>query len=251
MTRARAPYHLLIKPIGPICNLDCDYCFYLKKKHLIYPDETSFKMTDEVAENLVRQYIDSQPEGVKEISFGWQGGEPTLMGLDFYRRIVKMQNKYARSGMTVSNSLQTNGVLLDDDWCKFLHDEKFLVGLSVDGPEELHNRFRKDKSGEGSFARVMSGLEALKRNKVEFNTLTVVQSDNSNHPVIVYDFLRDAGSKFLQFIPIVEPTGNGTVSDRTVEPAPGIQHFLYFLPLPHGQGAFLPGVELALLSGVF
>lgn len=217
MKRARAPLNLLVKPIGAVCNLDCAYCFYLSKKDL-YPGETSFKMTDRVLKRLTKQYINEQPEGIPEVSFGWQGGEPTLMGLDFFRKAVAYQKKYARSGMKITNGLQTNGVLLDDEWCKFLHEENFLVGVSVDGPEEMHNKFRLDRRGEGSFARVMKGIEALRRNCVEFNTLTVVESDNGDHPPEVYDFLKEIGSTFFQFIPIVEALAGGEVGERTVAP---------------------------------
>jgi uncharacterized protein len=215
--RATAPFHLLIKPIGPICNLNCAYCFYLKKQALVYPDETSFKMTDDMLDNLTRQYMECQPEGTPEINFGWQGGEPTLMGMDFFRKAIALQKKYARPGLRVTNGLQTNGVLLDDEWAQFLHDENFLVGLSIDGPEHLHDEFRRDRAGKGTLSRVMQGLEALRRHEVEFNTLTVVQSSNSRHPVEVYDFLKEIGSTFFQFIPIVEQTEAG-IGERSVSP---------------------------------
>ncbi len=205
VTAARAPFHILIKPIGPLCNLDCSYCFYLEKKTL-YPDSRSFHMSAEVLEAFTRQYIESQPQDAPEVNFAWQGGEPTLLKLDFFRRAVRLQKRYARPGLRVSNSLQTNGTLLDDDWGKFLKDENFLVGLSLDGPEKMHDRYRRDKRGQGSFKKVMRGLEVLKRHEVEFNTLTVVQADNANHPGAVYDFLEASGSRFFQFIPIVEHT---------------------------------------------
>ncbi len=226
--KARAEFHVLAKPIGPICNLDCEYCFYLQKKAL-FPDSKNFRMTDSVLENFTRKYIEAQPMGTQKIDFAWQGGEPTLMGVDFFRKAIEYQRTYARPGMTITNSLQTNGTLLDDKWGKFLHDNGFLVGLSVDGPEEIHNRFRLDKKGRGSFQEVMHGLEILQKHSVEFNTLTVVQSHNSRYPREVYDFLKDCGSTFLQFIPIVEPDSDDTVTYRSVP--------------PESYGSFLNGVD--------
>ncbi len=217
---ARTPFHVLCKPIGPKCNLRCEYCFYLKKEEL-YPDKASlkdFRMSDDTLESFVKQYIAAQHPSAPEVNFAWQGGEPTLLGIDFFRKAVEYQQKYKRSGMRISNAFQTNGVLLDDEWGKFLHENDFLVGISVDGPKQIHDHFRKDWGGNGTFDRVMRGLEALQRNNVEYNTLTVVQSHNGNFPRDVYRFLREIGSTFFQFIPIVEPGENGGVSERTVAP---------------------------------
>jgi uncharacterized protein len=220
MTRAVAttPFHILAKPRGALCNLACHYCFYLEKENL-YPASASFRMDDVVLEEYTRQYIAGQPEGVPEVNFAWQGGEPTLMGVHFFRRAVECQAKHARPGMQVLNSIQTNGTLLDDEWGEFLSENRFLVGLSIDGPEELHDPFRKDRGGKGSFARVMRGLEVLKKHDVSFNVLTCVQSKNADYPRAVYSFLVDIGARFLQFIPIVEPEASGGVSDRMVRPA--------------------------------
>jgi uncharacterized protein len=216
---AHSPFHIITKPIGAVCNINCAYCFYLDKERLYnYPSRSSFRMADDVLERYVQQYIEAQPHGMTEVGFAWQGGEPTLMGLDFFRRVVELQKKHAREGQRVSNALQTNGMLLDDAWCTFLRDENFLVGISIDGPEELHDRYRRDLEGRGTFARVMRGLEAVKRNKVEFNALTVVQSDNGDHGARVYRFLKEVGANFMQFIPIVEHQGSGKISDRTVGP---------------------------------
>jgi len=216
--KARSEFHVLAKPIGPICNLDCEYCFYLTKKDL-FPETRNFRMTDEVLEKFTRQYIESQPAEARQVDFAWQGGEPTLMGIDFFQKALTYQQKYARPGMRITNSLQTNGTLLNDEWGEFLHDHEFLVGLSVDGPEEIHDKFRLDKKGGGSFTGVMRGLEVLQKHQVEFNTLTVVQSDNSRHPGEVYDFLKGIGSTFLQFIPIVEKEPAEEVSYRSVPSA--------------------------------
>lgn len=197
---ATRPFHVLTKPIGPICNLDCRYCFYLEKESL-YPSERKWKMDDTTLDEYVRQYIASQPG--REVSFAWQGGEPTLLGVNFFRRAVELQRKYA-DGKRITNALQTNGTLLDDEWCEFLAKHEFLIGLSIDGPRELHDHYRVDKKGEGSFDEVVRGLNLLKKHGVEFNTLTVVNRVNSRKPLEVYSFLREFGSGFMQFIPLVE-----------------------------------------------
>ena len=193
-------FHVLTKPIGPICNLDCKYCFYLEKQKL-YPEEHEWKMSDVVLEEYIRQYIESQP--VPEITFAWQGGEPTLLGMDFFRKAVQVQQKYA-GGKTIFNALQTNGILLDREWCEFLVANKFLVGISIDGPRALHDKYRVDKGQKPTFDAVMRGVELLKRYKVDFNTLTVVNNANSRQPLAVYRFLTQIGSEFIQFIPLVE-----------------------------------------------
>ncbi|RMD74897.1 MAG: anaerobic sulfatase maturase [Lentisphaerae bacterium] len=219
---AQSPFHILCKPVGPKCNLNCRYCFYLSKDAL-FPDKKSvreFTMPDDVLEEFVRQYIEAQHPSAPEVNFAWQGGEPTLLGIDFFARAVEYQKKYARSHQRITNAFQTNGTLLNDEWGKFLHDNRFLVGLSVDGPQELHDHFRKDWAGKGSFERVMRGLEVLKRHQVEFNTLTTVQRYNADHPQEVYRFLRRIGSTFMQFIPIVEPAPDGAegASEESVQP---------------------------------
>lgn len=194
-------FHVMAKPRGSICNLDCQYCFYLKKEKL-YP-HSGFRMSDELLETYTRQYIEAHH--VSEVTFAWQGGEPTLMGLDFYRRAVQLQAKYRKPGMTIHNSLQTNGTLLDDAWGQFLRENNFLVGVSIDGPRSLHDVYRQDKGGGPTFDRVMRGIEVLKKHNVDFNTLTCVNAANAGHGLEVYRFLRDeVGSHFQQFIPIVE-----------------------------------------------
>ena len=198
------------KPIGPICNLDCKYCFYLEKEKL-YPGERQWRMSDDVLEEYIRQYIESQPGS--EVYFAWQGGEPTLLGVDFFRGAVALQKKYA-GDKTISNALQTNGTLLDDEWCRFLAAEKFLIGLSIDGPRKLHDQYRVDKGQKPTFDRVMHGVELLKRHRVEFNTLTVVNRANSQQPLEVYRFLKRIGSRFLQFIPLVERAATGEMKTQ-------------------------------------
>jgi uncharacterized protein len=198
-------FHVMTKPIGPICNLDCQYCFYLEKEKL-YPDTKDFRMRDDVLAKYVRDYIERQD--VPEISFAWQGGEPTMMGLGFFRRVVELQKQYA-NGKNVTNAFQTNGVLLDADWCQFLHEHRFLIGLSIDGPRELHDHYRVDKGGKPTFDRVMHAWELLQQHKVEHNILTVVNRHNSRHPLDVYRFLRQHRAQFMQFIPLVERVGHG------------------------------------------
>jgi len=218
---AGRPFHILTKPVGPICNLDCKYCFYLEKEKL-YPGENQWRMSDAVLTEYIRQYIQSQP--VNEINFGWQGGEPTLLGVDFFRKAITLQQQFAR-GKTIFNAIQTNGTLLDDEWCEFLAKNKFLVGLSVDGPAELHDKYRVDKRQQPTFDKVMRGLELLKKHGVEFNTLTVVNRANSQSPLEVYRFLKSIGSEFLQFIPLVERTApaelKATGYDFAAPPLPG------------------------------
>lgn len=211
-------FHILTKPIGPICNLDCKYCFYLEKQKL-YPNERQWRMSDEVLEEYIRQYIHSQPGN--EVYFAWQGGEPTLLGVEFFRQAVALQKKFA-AGKVVSNALQTNGTLLDAEWCELLAKEKFLVGLSIDGPRELHDQYRVDKGEKPTFDAVMRGLESLKKHGVEFNTLTVVNRANSQKPLEVYRFLKNIGSEFLQFIPVVERAGNSKESGLTFSAPPDL-----------------------------
>lgn len=216
MTSETLPgYHVITKPIGPICNLDCSYCFYLKKEDL-YSGNRKWRMSPEVLESYVRQYIESQQ--VPEVSFTWQGGEPTLLGVDFFRQVVELQRRYA-GGKAISNAFQTNGVLLNEEWGEFLAENRFLVGLSIDGPEALHDRYRVDKGGKPSFAKVMKGLDVLLRHKVEFNTLTVVNRANSQQPEEVYEFLKSIGSRVHQYIPLVErDETTGEVAEWSVLP---------------------------------
>jgi len=194
------PFHIMTKPIGPICNLDCEYCFYLEKENL-FPGNHNFKMQDEVLETYIRRYIASQD--TPEITFAWQGGEPTLLGVSYFRRIVELQEKHG-GGKKIGNAIQTNGTLLDDEWCEFLSKHGFLVGLSIDGPAHLHDVYRVDKKKQPTFERVMRGLDLLKKHGTEFNTLTVVNARNSRHPLEVYRFLKEIGSGYMQFIPLVE-----------------------------------------------
>lgn len=183
-------------------------------------------MSDEVLENYIQQLIAAHRS--PQVTVAWQGGEPTLMGIDFYRRAIELQEKYRKPGMNFENTMQTNGTLLDDEWCQFFKENNFLIGISIDGPRELHDIYRVDKKGEGSFDRVMRGLRLLQKHGVEYNVLTTVNRINADHPLEVYRFLRDeAGVDWIQFIPVVERINEegytiyqkgDTVSDRSVQP---------------------------------
>jgi uncharacterized protein len=209
-------FHLMAKPGGSRCNLSCQYCFYLRKGEL-YPKST-FRMSDEVLEEYIQQTIGAHR--ITEVTFAWQGGEPTILGIDFFKKALDLQKKYCRPGMVIHNTIQTNGVLLNDEWCKFFKKNRFLVGISIDGPQELHDACRTDAAGKGSFDRVMQGLALLKKHKVEFNILCTVNAVNGDHPLEVYRFFRDeVQAKFIQFIPVVErDRKSGTPTPLSVGP---------------------------------
>ena len=193
------PFTLLIKPAGPDCNMACRYCFYACKSEMF--DGPAHRMSDGVLEHLVESYLEC---GFEQSGFAWQGGEPTLMGLDFYKRLVQLQKQYGKPGQIISNALQTNGILLDDAWCSFLAEYKFLTGISLDGPKEYHDHYRKDHAGNGTFDRVMAGIEACRRNNAEYNILVLLNRINVQHPDELFDFFIENGVHFLQFVPCVE-----------------------------------------------
>lgn len=205
MTEAAStsPFIALAKPAGARCNLNCTYCFYLEKETL-YPDRASPAMPEAMLEDFIRRYIEAQPGD--SVVFAWQGGEPTVLGVDYFRRVVDLQQQFA-DGKTIENAFQTNGTLLDDAWCAFFKENNFLVGLSIDGPEEQHNTYRLNKGGKGSFKQVMRGLEYLLKHGVDFNTLTVLHNKNADDPVGTYRFLKQIGSRYQQYIPIMERVG--------------------------------------------
>jgi uncharacterized protein len=192
--------HVVVKPIGPLCNLDCAYCFYLEKQGLYRADE-DFRMPDEILSTFIRSYVNAQPTPV--VDFVWQGGEPTLLGIDFFTRVVELQRPYT-GRKTITNSLQTNGTLLDDAWCRFLRQHHFMVGISLDGPREIHDRYRRDRRGKGTFDRVMRGLKLLQRHGVEYNIMASVARETAARPLDVYRFFKDEGVEYIQFAPIVE-----------------------------------------------
>lgn len=193
-------FQVMAKPSGASCNLRCTYCFYMEKENL-YGGPAMFRMPPEVLESFIRQYIEFQ--NTQEVQFAWQGGEPTLLGVDYFRSVVSLQKKYA-GGRKITNTIQTNGTLFTDDWCRFFKKHGFLVGLSIDGPRELHDRYRVQVNGRPTFDAVMKGLTLLKKHQVSFNTLTVVNDHNSLKPIDVYRFLKKNGDGHMQFIPAVE-----------------------------------------------
>jgi uncharacterized protein len=193
--------HILGKPTGAICNLGCSYCFFLDKEEMYEGDQ--FRMSDEMLDNYIRSLVETHK--IPQVTVAWQGGEPTLMGLDFYRKSLEFEDRYRKPGMTYLNTLQTNGTLLNDEWCEFFAENDFLVGISIDGPRQLHDVYRVNKRGEGTFDKVMRGLRLLQKHKVEYNVLTTVNRINGDYPLEVYRFLRDdAGTDWMQFIPVVE-----------------------------------------------
>lgn len=201
-TRARQAFHLLAKPTGAACNLDCAYCFFLSKQAL-YPG-SEFRMTDDLLELYLRELLAAHL-GTPEVVVAWQGGEPALMGLDFFRRSVELAESLRQPYQRVTHTIQTNGTLLNDEWGEFLARHGFLVGISIDGPRDMHDAYRADKAGRGSFSRVIRGLDVLRRHGVAWNALCAVHAANQNRGREVYRFLRDhCGARFIQFIPIVE-----------------------------------------------
>jgi uncharacterized protein len=216
--------HVLAKPTGAACNLACAYCFFLDKE-LLYPN-SRFRMSDEVLGAYIRQLIKAHRSN--QVTVAWQGGEPTLMGVGFYRRAIEYQKEYARPGMVFENTMQTNGTLLDDEWCAFFKENNYLIGISIDGPRYLHDTYRLDKGGRPTFDRVMRGLRLLQKHGVECNILVAVNRTNADYPLEVYRFLRDeARTTWIQFIPVVERIDDeghtiyqkGTrISERSVRP---------------------------------
>jgi uncharacterized protein len=195
-------FHLLAKPTGAVCNLDCAYCFFLSKE-MLYPG-SRFRMADDLLDAYVRQLIEAHA-GIPEVQVAWQGGEPTMMGVDFFRRSVELADGYLQHGQRAVYTIQTNGTLLDDEWAQFFFENEFLVGISIDGPRELHDAYRVNKGGKGSFDHVMRGLGHLRAAGVEWNALTTVHAANGDRGRDVYRFLRDdCGAAFVQFIPIIE-----------------------------------------------
>jgi uncharacterized protein len=233
---AARPFHLMAKPSGPACNLACTYCFYISRW-----DGKVRGMDEATLERFIISYIEANPS--PEVTFGWQGGEPTLMGLDFFRRVVALQKQHCPPGKQIQNAIQTNGTLLDDEWCTFLREHHFLVGLSVDGPAKLHDRTRVDRGGKPTAERVRAAAELLVRNKVEFNILCVVGSHNAHAPLQVYRFLRRLGTQFIQFIPIVERRESDKPHDFAAPEAdqPGVPLDPVSIT-PEAWGRFLIGV---------
>lgn len=245
----RRSFHVMLKPAGAGCNLACAYCFYLDKGSL-YP-HSDFRMSESLLETFTCQYVAAQRG--QEVPFAWQGGEPTLMGLEFYHTALRFQHQVARPGQRITNAIQTNGILLDDAWCEFFHQHQVLVGLSLDGPQALHDAYRRDKAGQGTFARVMQAVARLKQHQVEFNILACVHAANAGQPLAVYRFLRDeVEARFIQFIPIVETAPDSTQATTTSVPATQYGEFLIAIFdewVRHDVGqVFVQGFDVALAA---
>ena len=224
MAKASFEFQIFAKPAGARCNLDCHYCYYLQKE-LLYPETESFQMPDDLLEEYIIQQIAIAPEPA--IPFFWHGGEPTILGLDYFRKIVALQRKHQPEGRRVTNSIQTNGVLLNEEWCRFFAAEGFAVGLSLDGPQALHDRYRVTKGQQPTHKQVMQGYRLLRQHKLPVDMLCVVHAQNVQYPLQVYRFFKEIKAQYLSFIPLVEPqpSAEGGVSPRTV-PAGGFGIFL-------------------------
>lgn len=217
VNRGLRPFSAMIKPAGPACNLNCAYCYYLSKENLLHlPGATA--IPDHILEKHIHDSFRDNDSA--EVIFDWQGGEPTLLGLDFFKAAVRLQERLCPPHKTYLNNLQTNGTRLDAEWCQFLRDNRFLVGLSIDGPKALHDTYRRDKGGNPTFDRVMAAVKLLKKSGVEFNTLTVINRQNARYPLDVYRFLtREVAPRMIQFIPLVEPRGFDRIAPQHWDPA--------------------------------
>jgi uncharacterized protein len=224
MVKASRDFQVFAKPIGAVCNMDCEYCYYLKKEQL-YPEGESFRMPDDVLEAYIVQHIDASPDTV--INFSWHGGEPTLLGLDYFRKIAALQRKHLPPGRRITNGIQTNGIRLDEDWCRFLSAEAFAVGLSLDGPWEMHDRYRVTKGGKSTHKHAIRGYKLLRQHRIPCDILCVVHAQNVRYPTQVYRFFKQIKAQYLGFLPLVEPQPDteGGVSERTV-PAEAFGVFL-------------------------
>ena len=201
METAAREFQIMVKTVGAICNLDCHYCYYLKKENL-YPKGSVFRMNDELLENYISQHIQATPKEI--VSFSWHGGEPTLIGLDYFRKAVALQKKHLPPNKKLINGIQTNGLLIDDAWCEFLAQENFYIGLSLDGPKDLHDRYRVTKGQKPTHKQVVQAFQLLRRHKVHVDLLCVVHDVNVKHPTAVYRHLKEIGGEYLQFLPLVE-----------------------------------------------
>jgi len=208
------PFQLLIKPVSFDCNLRCNYCFYLRVADE-YPKINHPRMSNEVLEHMVAQFLQFR---FNESIFGWQGGEPTLAGLEFFKKVVSLQQKYGKTGQIIGNAFQTNGILINDEWGKFFHNFRFLIGLSLDGPKDIHDRYRKSIGGKSVWQKVINAAECLKRNKVEFNILCVISKANINRVKEVYNFFLDNDFTYLQFIPALEADDDGKKASFSINP---------------------------------
>ena len=224
MTKMPREFQIFAKPVGSACNLSCRYCYYPGKKSL-YPDKDHFLMTDYILEKYIVQHIKASTETI--INFSWHGGEPLLAGIEFYRKVLRLQSFHKPDGKSVLNGIQTNGTLIDEEWCSFLSENNFIIGISIDGPPEFHNIFRTSKDFSPSWHQVISGFQLLKKNGVIPEVLCVVNAENVSHPLIIYNFFKQLGAKYITFLPLVEPEA-GTTSGVSRNSVPA-EEFGYFL----------------------
>ena len=222
-------FNIMLKPAGSLCNLDCQYCYYLDKSEIYGGHEPLMSL--DMLEDVVREYI--QANDVPEVTFNWHGGEPLILGLDFYKKALEFERRYA-DGKIIHNTLQTNGTLLTPEWADFFRDNAFLIGISIDGPQDIHDRYRKDKLGKPSFERVMAGLQLLRHGGVEFNTLSTVNRFSEGRGLEVYRFLKGLGSRFMQFMPVVEHVKYPV--DSNGKP---LKHARPFIVNPSAEGSVL------------
>lgn len=209
------PLYVMLKPIGAICNLGCTYCYYLEKKEL-YPDKGNKTiMSDDLLEKFVSQYIEAQT--MQPILFTWHGGEPLMRDISFYKKALELQRKYAR-GKQITNTLQTNGTLLNDKWCEFFKENNFLIGISIDGTKAFHDKYRTTKDMRPTFDHVLRGINLLKKHQVEYNIMGVVNDFNVDYPLEFYQFFKDIDSHYIQFSPAVERDSKGNVTEWSVTP---------------------------------
>lgn len=218
------PLYVMLKPVGALCNLACDYCYYLEKAKL-YEHNPRHVMSDELLKRFTKEYIESQT--IPQVMFTWHGGETLMRPLSFYKRAIELQKEYGQ-GRQIDNSIQTNGTLLTDEWCEFFRENNFLVGISIDGPQDFHDEYRRNKMGAPSFHKVMQGINLLKKHGVQYNCMAVVNDYNADYPLEFYRFFKEIGCEFLQFTPIVErlkkdntsPTSLASAKDKEAELAP-------------------------------
>ena len=224
MTMISREFQVFTKPVGSTCNLNCQYCYYLGKKSM-YPDTDHFLMTDDILEKYIMQHIQASTEDI--ISFSWHGGEPLLAGIDFYRKALRLQSAHKPAGKTILNGIQTNGTLINEEWCRFIGKEGFIIGISIDGPAEFHNTFRRTKDGDKTWQQVFMGYQLLKQHGVIPEILCVVNSENVKHPLVIYDFFKQMGAKHMTFLPLVEPDG-GSQTGASSNSVPS-EEFGFFL----------------------
>lgn len=230
------PLYVMLKPVGALCNLACDYCYYLEKSKL-YTQDPRHVMSEQLLERFIKEYIQSQT--IPQIMFTWHGGETLMRPLSFYKRAMELQKQYGQ-GRQIDNSIQTNGTLLTDEWCAFFKENNFLVGISIDGPQDFHDEYRRNRADAPSFHKVIRGIELLKKHGVEYNCMAVVNDYNADYPLEFYNFFKEIGCQFLQFTPIVERLKrNGSSSTSLASAKDKVAELAPFSVSPEQWGNFL------------